>query len=294
MKINVWMSALIAAGMFAAPAALSAQTQAAKTPKQAAAVKTAAKPDYSFLNGKTGTTNASIFSEEQLTAAMNKQLGSQIKNFVYTDSMASGLAMLKSERADFLLTGNIAADYIIQRNPEFKSVVFSGNNGVAMVLRGADVKLRNSLNSAIRKLKSSGDSAEMYKKWITDLPVGQEPAMPKTEKTAYKETVYVGVSGDMPPLDYVAADGKPAGYNIALLAGISKIIGRNIEVVSIDSSSRFAALQAKKIDVFFWQRLPDKSEQEKVKNMPAVQAFHKNFITTAPYCEFKTVFLLRK
>jgi ABC-type amino acid transport substrate-binding protein len=287
MKNTKWMPALIAAVILAG-------AQTAKTAEQAAAGTTPAKPDYSFLTGKTGTANASIFSEEELTAAMNKKLGAQIKNFVYTDSMASGLAMLKSDRADFMLTGDIAADYIIQRNPGFKSVVFSGNNGLAMILRSSDVKLRDSLNSAIRKLKASGKSAELYKKWITELPAGQEPSMPTIAKTAYKDTVYVGVSGDLPPLDYMAADGKPSGFNIAFLAEISKIAGKNIEIMSIDASARFAALQSEKIDVFFWQRLPDKSEQEKAKKLPAVQALHKNFITTAPYCTLKTVFLLKK
>ncbi len=295
MKIHKWMSVLATVVMLAAPAALSAQAQAVKTPRPAAAVKkTAAKPEFSFLNGKTGTASASVFSEDQLTAAMNDYLGTQIKNFVYTDSLASGLAMLKSGRADFMLTGDIAADYISQRNPEYKTVIFTRNNSLSMVLRHADVKLRDSLNYAIGKLKASGKGAELYKTWVTGLPVGREPAMPKTEKTAYKETVYVGVSGDMPPLDYVAANGKPAGYNIALLAEISKIIGKNIEVMSIESSARFAALQAKKIDVFFWERLPGPNEQNLMKDMPAVRNFHKNFITTAPYCAFKTVILLKK
>ncbi len=283
---------LAVAGMFTAPMAAYSQAQTA-APKQETAVK-AAKTDYSFLNGKTGTANASVFNEEQLTAAINKHLGSQIKNFIFTDSMSGGLAMLKSDRAGFMLTSDITAAYIIQRNPEFKSIVFSDNNGLAMILRNSDIKLRDSLNSAIGKLKASGKTAKLYKQWITELPVGQEPAMSKVEKTSYPETIYVGVSGDVPPLDYIAADGKPAGYNIALLAEISKIIQKNIEVMSIDSAARFAALQSKKIDVFFWQRLPDKREQEKTKNKPAVQAFHKNFITTAPYCVLKTVFLLKK
>ena len=205
--------------------------------------------------------------------------------------------MLESGRADFMMTSDVTANYIIQRNPEFKYVVYSEDMGLTMLLRTTNVKLRDSLNAGITKLKASGKIDELYKKWITELPVGQEPGMAKIEKTAYPETIYVGVSGDMPPLDYVAADGKPAGYNIALLAEISKLIGKNIDVVSIDSPARLAALQSKKIDVFFWQRMPKSHGQRKEYkgiSMQDIKNFSKNFILTKPYCPVKTVLLMKK
>ncbi|MEI7481331.1 MAG: transporter substrate-binding domain-containing protein [Elusimicrobiota bacterium] len=294
MNINKWLSILVAAAIFATPALAHCAAQATKQTKQAAVGAKPLKADYSFLNGKTGTTNASIFSEEKLTAAINRKLGSRITKFIYSDTMSGGLSMLKSDRADFMLTSDVSAAYIIQRNPELKSVIFTDNNGLAMLLRVSDMALRDQLNSAIKKLKASGELAGLYKKWISDLPVGQEPSMPRIGKTSYPETIYAGVSGDMPPLDYVAADGRPAGYNVALLTEISKIIGKNIEVMSIDAPARFAALQSNKIDVFFWQRVPDKAETEKFKNDAGVQAFSKKIAVTEPYCVVKTVFLLKK
>ena len=294
MNMNKWLSILVAAGILATPAIAHCAAQTAKQTKQAAAGAKPLKADYSFLNGKTGTTNASIFSEEKLTAAINRKLGSRITKFIYTDTMSGCLSMLKSDRADFMLTSDVSAAYIIQRNPGLKSVILTDNNGLAMLLRVSDMALRDQLNSAIKKLNASGELARLYKKWISDLPVGREPTMPRIEKTSYPETVYAGVSGDMPPLDYVAADGRPAGYNVALLTEISKIIGKNIEVMSIDAPARFAALQSKKIDVFFWQRVPDKAETEKLKNDAGVQAFSKKIAVTEPYCVVKTVFLLKK
>ena len=294
MNINNWLSILVAAGILATPAMAPCAAPAAKQTKQAAVGTKPPKTDYSFLNGKTGTTNASVFSEEKLTAAINHKLGSRITKFIYTDTMNSCLSMLKSDRADFMLTSDVSAAYIIQRNPELKSVILTDNNGLAMILRVSDIALRDKLNSAIKKLKASGELAGLYKKWISDLPVGREPIMPRIEKTSYPETIYAGVSGDMPPLDYVAADGRPAGYNVALLTEISKIIGKNIEVISIDAPARFAALQSKKIDVFFWQRVPDKAEKDKLKNDAGVQAFYKKIAVTEPYCVVKTVFLLKK
>lgn len=287
MNIRKFLSALLSAGMLAMPPAAHSAGQTAKTPKQG-------KMDYSFLDGKTGTVSYSIWSEKKLTDMMNAQIGSHIKNFVYVNSMTGGLSMLKSGRADFMLTSDITAAYIIQRDPTLRSVVFSEDNGLAMILRHPDVKLRDSFNSAIRQLKASGKTDELYKTWVKELPVGQEPAATPIAKTSYPETVYVGVSGDIPPLDYVAADGKPAGYNIALLAEISKLIGKNIEVVSVDPQAKLAALLSKKIDVFFWQRLPNKKDRKTVENDADRQAFHKKFIFTEPYCVVKTVLLLKK
>ena len=203
--------------------------------------------------------------------------------------------MLKSGRVDFVLTPNISADYITQRNPDLKSVIFPIENNLVMMLRNSDVKLRDLFDSAIGKLKASGKLNELYKKWITELPAGQEPAMPKVEKTSYPETIYVGVSGDLPPLDYVAADGKPAGYNIALLAEISKTIGKNIEIISVDSQARLTALQSKKIDVFFWTVRPNSKLQENFnKKMAGAGQVTQKYIITKPYCVVKAAVLLKK
>jgi len=263
--------------------------------KEKTAVKSEAA-DFSFLNAKTGTAISTRMSEETFKKVINKYRGSSIKKMIYSNSIADCLAMLKSGRADFVVTSDITSDYIIQRNPDLKSVNCSDRRDFAMVLRIADAPLKDALNAAIAKLKENGKAAELFKTWIKDLPVGEEPSMTKIEKVSdTAETIYVGVSGDAPPLDYVAADGKPAGFNIALLAEISKLIGKNIEIVSMDSSARYSALESKKIDVFFWQVMPAEKEiQANLKQTEDEQTFYKKFAASEPYCTVKTSFLLKK
>ena len=65
------------------------------------------------------------------------------------------------------------------------------------------------------------------------------------------------MTGDLPPLDYVSEDGSPAGFNTAILAEIAKRLGKNIEVVDIDSGARAAALSSGQIDVIFWVDKPE-------------------------------------
>ena len=68
------------------------------------------------------------------------------------------------------------------------------------------------------------------------------------------QTLKVAVTGSLPPMDYVAADGSPAGFNTALLAEISNRIGKNIELVVVDSVGRAAALASGTVDAVFWTR----------------------------------------
>ncbi len=300
MKINKWLLVLAASFILTNFAAGHSQAQTTETAVQAAAVKapgaTAAKEDFSELNGKSGTMFYGRFSAENLKNIINKYWNCKIEKIVFGESLSTCLALLKSARTDFMLTTDITANYIIQRNPEYRSLPMSRNIGTVMILRSSDTKLKDQFNSAIDKIKTSGKRDELYKKWITDLPVGQEPSMANIEKTTDTETVYVGVSGDVPPMDYIAADGKPAGFSVAFLSEVSKLTGKNIELVSIDSQARFAALESKKIDVFFWVLvLENKTDQENFKKENEEEgSFDKKFALTDSYCSLKLAFLLKK
>ena len=68
------------------------------------------------------------------------------------------------------------------------------------------------------------------------------------------ETVKIAVTGALPPMDYVAADGTPAGFNTAVLAEIGQRTGKNIELVVVDSLGRAAALASGAVDAVFWTR----------------------------------------
>ena len=60
------------------------------------------------------------------------------------------------------------------------------------------------------------------------------------------------VTGDLPPLDYIGADGIPAGFNTAVLAEIGRRLGVNIELVSMQAGSRTLALTSNTADAVFW------------------------------------------
>jgi ABC-type amino acid transport substrate-binding protein len=80
------------------------------------------------------------------------------------------------------------------------------------------------------------------------------------------ETVKVAVTGALPPMDYVAPDGTPAGFNTALLAEISRRMGKNIELVVVDSVGRAAALASGTVDAVFWTRTSGESNTSAILN----------------------------
>ena len=68
------------------------------------------------------------------------------------------------------------------------------------------------------------------------------------------ETIRVAVTGSLPPMDYFAGDGTPAGFNTEIMAEIGRRTGKNIEFVSVDAGARLLALTSGTVDVVFWAR----------------------------------------
>ena len=114
--------------------------------------------------------------------------------------------------------------------------------------------LRNEFNLAIAGMKEDG-TLDALKASIMEL---DKVELPKIDNA---ETIRVGVTGDLPPIDYVDEAGIPAGFNTAVLAEISRRTGKNIELVSIESGARSLALSQGIVDVVFWSRIntPDQS-----------------------------------
>ena len=109
-------------------------------------------------------------------------------------------------------------------------------------------------------MKADGSLDKLVNDYITNVDKKQAPPKIDIPMTDGAPTIKVGVTGDLPPLDFVNTDGTPAGFNTALLAEIAKRLGRNIEVVDIDSGARAAALSSKQIDVIFWAVVPFKAK----------------------------------
>lgn len=207
----------------------------------------------SDLEGKVMGMLANGISNEGVDKMIENLIGAPAKEIVYFNRGMDVLTALKTGKIDAAPIHQFAADYLLKRNEDLKSIPvnldFEG--GVIMAVRNEDQSLKAELDSAITVLRENGTLKMLENEWITNLPANNEPSNTELAKFDGEKTIYVGVSGDYPPLDYVAADGKPAGFNVAILSEIGKLLNVNFEFVSMETQARFAALTGKKIDVIF-------------------------------------------
>ncbi len=154
-----------------------------------------------------------------------------------------------------------ATDYLMARNPQIeiaknhvgkKKII----DNIAFALRAEDTELKNSLDDAISKMQNDRTLDKLITIYITDFKTPEDLPAVTFENFDGADTIKVGVTGDLPPMDLILADGTPAGFNTALLSEIGKRLQKNIEFVKINSASRAAALTSKKVDISFWAIIP--------------------------------------
>lgn len=192
-------------------------------------------------------------------------------NLNFYDNFNSMQMALGSKQIDAVRTYGSVAKYMTANNSDF---VITDKQTVQLVddfccaMREDDTALKNSFDGAIAAMKADGTLNGLIDKFIEDATAVPTPI--DIAKIDGAETIKVGITGDLPPLDLVLADGTPAGFNTAVLAEISKRIGKNIELVQIDSSARAAALTSGLVDVIFWIVVPaDDSGRPKDFDTPA-------------------------
>lgn len=156
----------------------------------------------------------------------------------------------------------------------FAALVQKGVNGndFAFMMMESNADLRDEFNAAIADMKADGTLDRLVKEQIDDLIDGGEIAPIELPRIDGAETIKVAVTGALPPMDYVAADGTPAGFNTAVLAEIGQRTGKNIEIVVVDSMGRAAALASGTVDTVFWTRTSSASQNRAVETEAEIEA----------------------
>lgn len=152
------------------------------------------------------------------------------------------------------------ADYIVATNDKFEIVRHDALNKIeylfCFAVRKNDSQLKADLDKVIDEMKADGSLDKLINDYITNVDKGQAPPAIEIPMVDGAEKIKVGVTGDLPPLDFVLPDNTAAGFNTALLAEVAKRLGKNIELVQIESGARATALSSNIIDVVFWAVVP--------------------------------------
>ena len=174
------------------------------------------------------------------------------REYIPYSNLSSALMDLESGRIDEIGIEKCTADYVIAHNDNIElyedlkdMTVFS------MMTLDTNKEVYDILNNAIKEMKTDGTLESLIenelKAYINSDPVAKD--LPHFDGA---RTIKIGVTGDLPPMDFVAANGKAAGFNIALLTEIANRTQVNIELVQIETGARTMALSSGKVDAVFW------------------------------------------
>lgn len=172
---------------------------------------------------------------------------------VFFDNMNSMIMALKSKQIErFAAPGRVGA-YIVAHNDDLKLI---DNNlkpilGYSMAMREDSAAQINEINAAIKAMLDDGTIEKLIKENITELG-GADPVATDLPVIEGADTLKVAVTGDMPALDCILANGKPAGFNVAFLSELGKRINKNFELIDMDAGARGTALSSGQVDVLFW------------------------------------------
>jgi ABC-type amino acid transport substrate-binding protein len=236
----------------------------------------------SDIQGKVIGALANGTSDGNFKKMITSLIGGEPKEVVYFNKGMDLMSAIKQGKVDAGPCYQFFADYELKRIKDLKAISVDAviEGGVIMVARSEDSLLKADLDKAITKLQENGTLSTLRQEWITNLPAENEPSSTEIPKIEKAKTVYVGVSGEYPPLDYIAANGRPAGFNVAIFREISELLKINFEFVSIEAQARFTALSSKKIDLIFTHFQSNNTDYyNEFKN--------NNWVSTIPYYTYK-------
>ena len=200
-------------------------------------------------------------SEEEFNGFMKKMaetfsMSMPTHEVTFFGNLNSMQMALDAGQIDEISTYKCVADYLIARNPQIE--ILEGHtlefiDAFCFAVRADNTALKDSINSAIEKMNGEGTLENLRKEYIT---ASENPTSVEFAKFDGAETLKIAVTGDLPPLDLVKADGQPVGFNTAVLSEIGKRLNKNIEIIQIDSATRAAALTSGKADIVFWAIVP--------------------------------------
>ena len=196
-------------------------------------------------------------TEEQFTEKWRRTFAptNQVLDIVvkFYDTLTAMQMALNAREIHEMVLPDFAADYLMRNNSGYEAmlVLRSGGTGLAFGFREDSAGLRDRFNGAVRTLRDNWKLSALEGIYIAS-PGNSEPSPVSFAHFDGAETVKVAVTGDLPPIDYIAPDGTPAGFNTAVLAEIGNLLRVNIELVDVDAGARTAALASGRADVVFW------------------------------------------
>ena len=205
----------------------------------------------------------------------------------FYDSLTAMQMALNAGEIHQLVLPEISAEYILNVNKQLEAalVLQSGGMGLAFGFREENASLRDKFNEAISAMREDWTLPAIEGVYAAS-PGNSEPEAVKFSNFPNAPTIRAAVTGDLPPIDFIAADGTPAGFNTAVLAEIGRRLHMNIELTEIDAGARTSALASGRADVVFWYEVDMNSQNQ--SDIP------EGVIVSKPYYEWHKFIHVKK
>ncbi len=218
-------------------------------------------------------------------STVDKIFISPAQKTTYYNNLTSMEMGLTSGQVDEVRTYQSVANYIAGkisgvgvRNSQQGADIL---DSFCLAVKENNLELLGKINAAIEAMQKDGTLEKLTQEYITNLKPGEEPPSVDVEDVPSKQTIKVAVTGDLPPLDLIRADGTPAGFNTAVMEEIGRRLDVNVEFVVIESGARAAALSSGQVDIIFWAIQPAKGsplpqDADKPAGIALSEAYYKD------------------
>ncbi len=196
--------------------------------------------------------------EENAEVLFETILGVKLAGYRAAEDVEGLLYELKSGRADVICCPDVMAEYLLRTEEGLKrleapkdtsnGVEGGGRLAFGMALPAGAEALQGELDAAISELSEDGTLEALTVAYVdADEPLD----LYKTKGASGKKTLYVGVTGTLPPVDRFDEDGVPCGFSVAFLEELEKRTGYRFQTVTIGNEDAFTVLNSGKIDLLF-------------------------------------------
>ena len=227
----------------------------------ASSEKIKSKEDFKGKN--VGTITWYGVGDDYLTKLFSDNLGTKLKSVKSFDSEAALIMALDTGKVDAVFLRDFQANAYVEKSKEYAVVptdvdtIAAGSARMAAAVNSSASVDLSKINDAIASLKADGTLDALQKEYVDNFSFSKNYDSIAMPVISGAPTYKVSVSGSMAPLDYIAADGKPTGFCIALLSKISEIAQVNFELVTSGIGTDRPELKAGKIDYIFCYTLTD-------------------------------------
>ena len=212
----------------------------------------------------------SAMPENSALVFFGSTMGKTLSSYKAYKNMDALLFALKSGEVDAIWACDVTADFLLTKDTGLKKLNISGMSdiqktkdarfefGMALKDTEGSKKLRDDIDTVLSAMKSDGSLNEIiqkyiYSAWDFETDEGKEKRLYASDMRSVsgKNTIYVGITGAVPPLNMLDEDGKPYGFCVALMDEIGMRLGRGIEFVILDNETAFTSLMKGKVDLIF-------------------------------------------